>query len=252
MDRRKLSTTGDSLYQTLGIQKESTTEEIKKTYRKLALKYHPDKNPNNPEAAEKFKEINYAHGILSDNTKRNIYDNYGSLGLYIAEQFGEENVNTYFLVNSGWCKALFLFCGVITGCYLCCCFCCCCNFCCGKCKPRPPDETGDYHNLNEDLDEDDVENAGKAADEPITSQPSNSQPPPYNPFRGEGGPGDNVSSVPGQPVFAMPPPQPSTNPTNPFTAGGGSANENTSLNTSNLPTYTPGMSQNASPSHGQY
>lgn len=45
-------------------------------------------------------------------------------------------------------QALFLFCGIITGCYLCCCFCCCFNFCCGKCKPRPPDETGDYHNLN--------------------------------------------------------------------------------------------------------
>lgn len=45
-----------------------------------------------------------ANSILSDSTKRNIYDNYGSLGLYIAEQFGEENVNTYFLVTSGWCK----------------------------------------------------------------------------------------------------------------------------------------------------
>jgi hypothetical protein len=76
-----------------------------------------------PEAAEKFKEVNHgenkvchffkifntlflfsANSILSDSTKRNIYDNYGSLGLYIAEQFGEENVNTYFLVTSGWCK----------------------------------------------------------------------------------------------------------------------------------------------------
>ncbi|KAB7506181.1 DnaJ-like protein subfamily C member 5 [Armadillidium nasatum] len=97
-------TTGDSLYQILGVEKTATNEDIKKTYRRLALKYHPDKNPNNPEASEKFKEINHAHSILSDATKRNIYDNYGSLGLYIAEQFGEENVNTYFLVNSGWCK----------------------------------------------------------------------------------------------------------------------------------------------------
>lgn len=97
-------TSGDTLYQTLGIPKTATADEIKKTYRKLALKYHPDKNPNDPTAPEKFKEVNRAHGILSDLTKRNIYDNYGSLGLYIAEQFGEENVNAYFLVTSGWCK----------------------------------------------------------------------------------------------------------------------------------------------------
>lgn len=72
--------------------------------RKLALKYHPDKNPDNPEAAEKFKEINNAHAILTDVSKRNIYDQYGSLGLYIAEQFGEENVNTYFILSSWWAK----------------------------------------------------------------------------------------------------------------------------------------------------
>ena len=56
-----------------------------------------------------FKEVNQAHRILSDQTKRNIYDTYGSLGLYIAEQFGEENVNAYFLVNSGWCKVCRIF-----------------------------------------------------------------------------------------------------------------------------------------------
>lgn len=55
-------------------------------------------------AAPQFKEVNRAHSILSDLTKRNIYDNYGSLGLYIAEQFGEENVNAYFVVTSPACK----------------------------------------------------------------------------------------------------------------------------------------------------
>ncbi|KAG8131580.1 hypothetical protein E2320_009499 [Naja naja] len=88
-----------------GLDKNATSDDIKKSYRKLALKYHPDKNPDNPEAADKFKEINNAHAILTDATKRNIYDKYGSLGLYVAEQFGEENVNTYFVLSSWWAKA---------------------------------------------------------------------------------------------------------------------------------------------------
>lgn len=103
------STQGDSLYETLALPKTATADEIKKTYRRLALQYHPDKNPNNPEAAEKFKEVNRAHSILNDATKRNIYDNYGSLGLYVAEQFGEENVNAYFVVTSVWCKVNVIF-----------------------------------------------------------------------------------------------------------------------------------------------
>ncbi|KPP63301.1 hypothetical protein Z043_118456 [Scleropages formosus] len=102
--QRSLSTSGETLYRVLGVDKNATTEDIKKSYRKLALKFHPDKNPDNPEAADKFKEINNAHAILNDPTKRNIYDKYGSLGLYVAEQFGEENVNTYFVLSSWWAK----------------------------------------------------------------------------------------------------------------------------------------------------
>ncbi|MEQ2216077.1 DnaJ subfamily C member 5 [Xenoophorus captivus] len=104
--QRTLSTSGESLYAVLGVEKNATTEDIKKCYRKLALKFHPDKNPDNPDAAEKFKEINNAHSILVDPTKKNIYDKYGSLGLYVAEQFGEENVNTYFVLSSWWAKVL--------------------------------------------------------------------------------------------------------------------------------------------------
>lgn len=51
-----------------------------------------------------FKEINHAHKVLTDNTKRGIYDRYGSLGLYAADMVGDENVNTYLVLTSGWCK----------------------------------------------------------------------------------------------------------------------------------------------------
>lgn len=51
------STAGDTLYQTLGLPKTATAEEIKKTYRKLALKYHPDKNPDNPDASDKVSNL---------------------------------------------------------------------------------------------------------------------------------------------------------------------------------------------------
>ena len=64
-------------YTTLGLQKTATQDEIKKAYRKLARKYHPDLNPNNEEAAQKFKELNEANEVLSDPEKRKKYDKYG-------------------------------------------------------------------------------------------------------------------------------------------------------------------------------
>uniref|UniRef100_A0A674IC29 J domain-containing protein n=1 Tax=Terrapene triunguis TaxID=2587831 RepID=A0A674IC29_9SAUR len=101
---RKMSRAGESLYRVLGLEKGASSEEIKKAYRKLALKYHPDKNPENPEAVEKFKEINNANATLNDENKRRIYDEYGSMGLYVAEQFGEESVKYYFLMSKWWFK----------------------------------------------------------------------------------------------------------------------------------------------------
>lgn len=68
-------------YEVLGVSKGATDDEIKKAYRRLAKKYHPDLNKDNPEAAEKFKEASEAHEILSDKEKRARYDQFGFAGV---------------------------------------------------------------------------------------------------------------------------------------------------------------------------
>uniref|UniRef100_A0A1B6E987 J domain-containing protein n=1 Tax=Clastoptera arizonana TaxID=38151 RepID=A0A1B6E987_9HEMI len=69
-------------YKVLEVTKHSSTSDIKKAYRRLALKWHPDKNPDNPdEANKKFKEISEAYEVLSDDKKRRMYDQYGKDGL---------------------------------------------------------------------------------------------------------------------------------------------------------------------------
>ncbi len=64
-------------YKILGVDRKASSEDIKRAYRKLALKYHPDRNPDDQEAEEKFKEINEAYQVLSDTDKRNRYDQLG-------------------------------------------------------------------------------------------------------------------------------------------------------------------------------
>ena len=68
-------------YEVLGINKDASVEEIKKAYRKSAMKYHPDRNPGDKEAEEKFKECGEAYEVLSDETKRQRYDQYGFAGV---------------------------------------------------------------------------------------------------------------------------------------------------------------------------
>jgi molecular chaperone DnaJ len=68
-------------YEILEVSKTATKTEIKKAYRKKAMKYHPDKNPGDKEAEEMFKKINEAYQVLSDDEKRAIYDRYGKAGL---------------------------------------------------------------------------------------------------------------------------------------------------------------------------
>ncbi len=68
-------------YEILEVDRSASFEEIKKAYRKLALKYHPDRNPDDKEAEEKFKQINEAYQVLSDKEKRALYDQYGKAGL---------------------------------------------------------------------------------------------------------------------------------------------------------------------------
>lgn len=68
---------GKDFYKTLGVEESANADEIKKAYRKLAMKYHPDQNKDNPEAEEKFKSINEAYDVLKDEQKRAAYDRFG-------------------------------------------------------------------------------------------------------------------------------------------------------------------------------
>ena len=80
-------------YEVLGVQKGASGEDIKKAYRKLAMKYHPDRNPGDKQAEEKFKEVGEAYEILSDDDKRARYDQFGFAG--VDPNFGAGQGDSY-------------------------------------------------------------------------------------------------------------------------------------------------------------
>jgi curved DNA-binding protein len=77
-------------YEILGVNKSASDEEIKRAYRKLAMKYHPDKNPNKKDAEERFKEINEAYAVLGDKEKRKQYETFGKEGFH--QRFTQEDI----------------------------------------------------------------------------------------------------------------------------------------------------------------
>jgi len=77
-------------YEILGLKKGASADEIKKAFRKLAIKYHPDKNPGDKKAEDRFKEINEAYAVLSDPEKKSQYDQFGSTGFH--QRYSQEDI----------------------------------------------------------------------------------------------------------------------------------------------------------------
>ena len=72
---------GRDYYEVLGVSRGASREEVRRAYGQLAFRYHPDHNPDDPDAESKFKELAEAYEVLSDQEKRSLYDRYGEAGL---------------------------------------------------------------------------------------------------------------------------------------------------------------------------
>jgi len=98
-------------YSTLGVSRDADEAEIKKAYRRLARRYHPDVNQHDPEAEAKFKEVNEAYEVLSDKNKRNQYDQYG----YVGRGMGSEGFGGFGTAGAGFENIFDMFFGDFTG-----------------------------------------------------------------------------------------------------------------------------------------
>ena len=89
-------------YEVLGVSRDAGDDEIKKAYRKLALQFHPDRNPGDPEAESRFKEAAEAYEVLHDGEKRQVYDQFGHEGLQGTGFSGFSGFEVYFFQFWGY------------------------------------------------------------------------------------------------------------------------------------------------------
>ena len=80
----------EDYYKVLGVERTADASEIKKAYRRLAMKYHPDRNPDDAQAEERFKKVSEAYAVLSDDNKRKQYDTFGDTRFH--QQFSTEDI----------------------------------------------------------------------------------------------------------------------------------------------------------------
>jgi curved DNA-binding protein len=90
LERLGMDMAATDYYKALGVEKNASADDIKKAFRKLAVKYHPDRNPNDKSAEDKFKVINEAYAVLSDPKKKEQYDTFGSSGFH--QQYSQEDI----------------------------------------------------------------------------------------------------------------------------------------------------------------